>query len=233
MSEWWSYRLSSFLLFSPRTYHRLIESYNGELWPWQLALLLAAVAALAWWRRMPSLLADRVVFGGLAAAWLWVAWGFEHERFATINWAADHAALLYVAQAGVLLWAAVRGRAAFAHAQSARLWVGWALIAIGLALYPLLAPLLSRAWARAEVFAAMPEPTAIVTLGVLLLAGPMPRALYVVPVASCLYAGAMLWGLGEGEAWLAPLSALLALGTVATDAWRRRTRRRDAARRSR
>ena len=226
MTEWWTYRLGSFLLFSARTYHRLIESYNQDLWPWQLALLLVAVGALAWWRRMPSLLADRVVFGGLAAAWLWVAWAFEHERFANINWAADYVASLYVVQAGVLLWAAVRGRAGFGRTTPARSRAGWTLIALGLVVYPLLAPLLGRPWARAEVVAAMPEPTAIVTLGVLLLAGPMPRALYAVPVASCLYGGAMLWGLGEGEAWLAPVAALVALGVVLADARRRRRRAR-------
>jgi Family of unknown function (DUF6064) len=226
VTEWWTYRLGSFLLFSARTYHRLIESYNADLWPWQLAMLAAAVIALAWWRRMPSLLADRVVFGGLAAAWVSVAWAFEHERFASINWAADYVAALYAAQAAVLLWAAVRGRAGFGRASSPRLWAGWALIALGLVVYPLLAPLLGRPWARVEVFAAMPEPTVIVTFGVLLLAGPMPRVLYLVPVASCLYAGAMLWGLREGEAWLALAAALLALGVVLADARRRRRRAR-------
>jgi hypothetical protein len=33
MSEWWTYRLTSFLLFSPRTYYRTIERYNLEIWP--------------------------------------------------------------------------------------------------------------------------------------------------------------------------------------------------------
>ncbi len=28
MSEWWTYRLTSFLLFSPKTYYRLFELYN-------------------------------------------------------------------------------------------------------------------------------------------------------------------------------------------------------------
>jgi hypothetical protein len=33
MSEWWSYTLSDFLLFSPRTYYRLFELHNAEWWP--------------------------------------------------------------------------------------------------------------------------------------------------------------------------------------------------------
>ena len=44
MSEWWTYRLSSFLLFSPHTYGRLIERYNASIWPWQLAGLAAGLA---------------------------------------------------------------------------------------------------------------------------------------------------------------------------------------------
>ena len=28
MSEWWTYRLSDFLLYAPRTYFRLFELYN-------------------------------------------------------------------------------------------------------------------------------------------------------------------------------------------------------------
>ena len=33
MSEWWTYSLSDFLLFSPRTYRRLFELYNAQVWP--------------------------------------------------------------------------------------------------------------------------------------------------------------------------------------------------------
>ena len=35
MSEWWTYSLSDFLLFSPRTYYRLFELYNLAIWPTQ------------------------------------------------------------------------------------------------------------------------------------------------------------------------------------------------------
>ena len=47
MSEWWTYRPSDFLLFSPRTYHRLFELYNREIWPAQLASLGRGLAMLA------------------------------------------------------------------------------------------------------------------------------------------------------------------------------------------
>ena len=55
MSEWWTYRPSDFLLFAPRTYYRLVESYNAESWPWQAVAIAAALALVALaWRRAPT-----------------------------------------------------------------------------------------------------------------------------------------------------------------------------------
>ena len=50
MSEWWTYRLSDFLMFAPRTYHRLFELHNAEVWPLQIVTIAAGLAALwlAW-----------------------------------------------------------------------------------------------------------------------------------------------------------------------------------------
>ncbi len=44
MSEWWTYSLSDFLLFSPRTYYRLSELYNIAIWPAQIVMLALGVA---------------------------------------------------------------------------------------------------------------------------------------------------------------------------------------------
>ncbi|MCW5773784.1 MAG: MFS transporter permease, partial [Rhodospirillaceae bacterium] len=46
MSEWWTYSLSSFLLFSPRTFYRLFELHNAAIWPGQVAALVLGLAAL-------------------------------------------------------------------------------------------------------------------------------------------------------------------------------------------
>ena len=47
MSEWWTYSLSDFLLFSPRTYYRLFELYNREIWPAQMAALVLGAGIVA------------------------------------------------------------------------------------------------------------------------------------------------------------------------------------------
>lgn len=194
MSEWWTYRLSDFLMFAPETYWRLVARYNRELWPLQLASATAGVLLL--WiaaRRRPW--AGRAVAAVLALSWLWVGWGFHGQRYATINWAAQYLAAAFVLQAALLAGAAIFGRADEPAAGGGPVRAaGLALAAAGVVFYPLLAPALGRPWAQAEVFGLMPEPTALATLGLLLAAGRRRRAgLALIPVLSLLVGGATAW----------------------------------------
>ena len=87
MSEWWTHRLTSFLLFSPRTYYRLLELYNLAIWPAQLAGIAIglAIVALLIGKRGHR---ERIIAGLLAACWLWIALAFHYQPYAQINWAA-------------------------------------------------------------------------------------------------------------------------------------------------
>jgi hypothetical protein len=220
VTEWWTYRIDSFLLFSARTYQRLIESANADFWPLQMVTLMVGVGLLLWLGRPHSQRRDRVVFVLLALAWAWVAWGFLHRRFATINWAADYAAALFALQALALLWVGLsRGGRVRRRKLSPTDPVAILLIVLGVIVYPFIAPMLGRPWTQAEVVAVMPDPTVITTMGFLLLAEPPRRALIVVPALWCAFSGAMLWGLRLGHAWAPPLLALLALACLL---WRRR-----------
>lgn len=194
MSEWWTYRLSDFLMFAPETYWRLVERYNRELWPLQVVALAAGAGLLALAAR-PRAWTGRGVAGALALAWLWVGWAFHAQRYATINWAAQYLAAAFVLQAALLAGVALFARAGDSAAGSRRVRaVGWALAAAGVLAYPLLAPALGRPWAQAEVFALLPEPTALATLGLLLATGRGRRAwLAAIPVLSLLVGGATAW----------------------------------------
>lgn len=194
MDEWWSYRLRSFVLFSARTYDRLVETYNVDLWPLQPLLVATAVALLVWLARAPSARRDRVVLAALALAWCTVAWAFEHARFAAINWGADYAALLFVVQGTALAWYALRGGVAF-RCVGLRGHLGLALAALGVVAWPLLTTALGQSWARAEVVALMPAPTALATFGCLLLAVPTPLRLLAVPGLAVAFEAALGWGL--------------------------------------
>ncbi len=202
MSEWSSYTLADLLMFSARTYWRLLELYNGAVWPLQPAAVVLGLA-IAWCARRARPDAGRAAAVLLGLAWLWVAWAYHAQRYATINTAAPWFAAAFAVQAMLLLGAAslqIRpGRAAGGAA------------AFVLLAYPLLAPAQGRPWTQAEVFAIAPDPTAALTL-VLLAGAPRAHAvLWPVPLLWCAASGATLWTMQAPGAWLLPGLGLLAL----------------------
>jgi hypothetical protein len=220
VSEWWTYTLSDFLLFAPRTYYRLFELYNREIWPAQFLALGAGGAIVALLlRRGPG--AGRAVATILAACWLWVAWAFHWQRYATINWAATYFAAAFAAQALLLAWTGVvRSRLAVGPVDHAVRRAGVGLVLFALVVQPLAGPLSGRDWSQVELFGLAPDPTAVATLGVVLLASTRVRwTLLVVPVLWCAVTGATLWAMAAPDAAITPLAALLVLALAA---WRAR-----------
>jgi Family of unknown function (DUF6064) len=211
MPEWWTYRLSDFLLFSPRTYYRMIERLNESVWPAHLLTLAlgGTILALALGATIPRL---RVVWTTLALLWLWTGWAFLWRRYAAINWAAVYIAPLFVLQALLLLMEGF-GRSTQRNRSDGRTRAtGLALLVGAIALYPVIAPVVGRGWGPAEVFGIEPDPTAIATLGIVLLVpGRRSGRLMVIPVVWCLISGLTLWALGSPEAWLPPAAALLSV----------------------
>jgi hypothetical protein len=219
VSEWWTYRPSDFLMFSPRIYARLFESVNLQWWP--LALLLP-LAGLAWawllWRRGAAL---RPGLAALGVVWIFVAWAFHAERFVPINWAAVAFVLLFALQGvGLLGLAALGGVQVRRH--GARAVVGLVMWLLALLAHPLLAALQHRPWLQAEVFGLAPDPTAIATLGVWLLlradaraAAWAWRALGVLPLAWCACSAAMLATMDADQAWVPTAALLLTLLALA------------------
>jgi Family of unknown function (DUF6064) len=171
MSEWWTYRLGDFLMFSPATYWRLVEQYNRDLWPAQALGLTAGLIAL-WLTTRRVAAALRIQAAVLALAFLWVGWGFYFQHYSSINWAAIYLAAAFGVQAtllAVLSLARASGAPdAIAHSQQLGRWLG----AAGLIAYPLaggvVGALTGLPWSRLEVFGISPEPTALAGLGLLL-----------------------------------------------------------------
>jgi threonine/homoserine efflux transporter RhtA len=193
MSEWWTYRPSDFLLFAPRTYYRLFELYNVDIWPLQILALLAGAAILVLIRsRIAS--SGRVIAVLLAACWLWVAWAFHWQRYATINWAAGYFAVGFAIEALLLIWiGVVRHSLRFDSAPRVRARIGVAIFAFALTFQPLLQLLSGRSWQQLEVFGVAPDPTAVATLGVLLASNRMPWIAVPLPLIWCVIGGVTLW----------------------------------------
>jgi hypothetical protein len=206
MSEWWTYSLSDFLMFSSRSYYRLIESYNAAIWPAHLVALVAGVILIGAIAR-PRQHLQRSAALVLAAAWGWVAWAYHLERYAEINTAAPYFAAAFALQALLLCWLAFKpGNTAPAPQRVALGMTGLAIFA-----YPLLALVRDGGgWRQAEVFGVVPDPTVIATLGVLLV-WRAPAIFWLIPVLWCLVSGATLMELKIGHAWLLPALALTAV----------------------
>ena len=212
MSEWWTYRPSDFLMFAPRLYWRLFESLNLAWWPLPVLLPIVGWAWLLHLRRRGREAAPRVQALVLGLLWLFVAWAFLWQRYAPINWAAEVFAAAFALQGlGLLLRAALGWSPPGQSALRRRVGSGllmWALLA-----HPLLASLDGRPWHQAEVFGLAPDPTAIGTLGWLLLFGGSPL-LWVVPLLWCAVTAATLATMGSAQALVPLAAALLALAAA-------------------
>ena len=223
MKDWLSYRLSDLILFSPRTYYRMFELYHQEIWPAQLVAVALALAILVLIRRDDEWRGP-VIAGLLAACWLWVAVMFHVRRYATINWAARYFAVLFVAQAALLVWDGVLRRRLTFRRSAESAWFVLGLLLIATAIPPLVGRATGRTWSQVEFVGLTPDATAIATLGILLVSSPhAPRTLLVAPLCWCVIGGATSWALGSAEAWV-PIVA--AAGALTATVWSPRRRGR-------
>jgi hypothetical protein len=223
MSEWWTYRLSSFLLFSPRTYYRLFELYNAAIWPAQILTVALGIVCVALLRR-GGVARGRLIAGILGTCWLWVGVAFLAERYASINFAATYFAMAFGVEAALLVAiGVVRGRIAFEWPADPAGRVGLAAFLFALLVEPLIGPALGRPWRQVEIFGVAPDPTAVATLGMLLLARVRRRwVLMIVPVLWCVFTGGTLLAMKAPDWWVACATAGISMGFAARQAASRR-----------
>ena len=228
MSEWGTYTLSDFLLFSPQTYYRLFELYNAAIWPAQIVAFALGLAIWALLHRGGAR-RGRLIAAVLAGCWLWVAIAFHLNRYATINWVAAYFASGFGLQSALLIWAGViRGRLQFQPGRDAIARGGFWIFLFALLVQPLISPLLGRGWLQIEIFGIAPDPTAVATLGILsLAAGRVRWELIAVPALWCAISGAMLWAMEAPDAWVTPLAGALVVFLVVWKAMARRPTRQN------
>jgi hypothetical protein len=214
MSEWWTYTLQDFLLFSPRTYYRLFELYNLAIWPAQFLALTLGLAVLALLVR-PSPKTGQRIAAILALAWFFVAWAYFNARYASINWIAPYFAAAFLIEALLLAWAGIIRRSFSLSLVDHAGKIGLCLFLFALFIQPMIGPLLGRPITQSEVVGLMPDPTAIATLGLLLIVtSRYVISLLIIPLAWCIISAATLWTMGSPEAWVmlaAPLICMIAL----------------------
>ena len=192
LATWLSYRPADLLMFSVETYRRLFERINIELWPTHL-LLLVAVLAMLWLGRRPERGAHRAAGGLLALAWISTTWLF-FGRYAEINLAAPWLAGMFAAQALALGVIAAAGPGLALDGIGRRFWWGLGLAGWGLALHPLAQLAVGRSATGVALFGLAPDPTAIATVGLLLMSRLRhPGPLLILPIAWCLVSALTWW----------------------------------------
>ena len=199
MSEWWTYRLHDFLLFSARTYYRLFEIYNRAVWPLHVLAIAAGIAILI------GRLRGRALAVFLAADWLFIAWFFQIKRYATIQWAAKWFALAFAIEALLLIFFGFRR-----ITQTSK--CGLVLFGFALLIEPLIGLMTGRRWVTVEIFGIAPDPTAIATLGIALFADRrLGAVLMIIPMLWCAISGATLWAMHAPDAIVLLVTPAIAL----------------------
>lgn len=167
--------------FTAAQFFDVFRAYNEAVWPMQLLLLAAALAAVALaFSARPR--AAQGVSGILAALWLWMGAVYHILFFREINSAAALFGALFIGQGALFAWVAWSARLHFEVGRDVRGVAGAALIGYALLVYPILGFVGGRVYPAAPTFG-LPCPTTIFTLGLMLWArAPVPRLILVVPL---------------------------------------------------
>lgn len=187
------------------------------------ALMLGCVVLAAF----PRPGSGRLIGAVLVAGWAWAAVGWHFGPFAGINFAAPAYGVFFLVQAVLILWLAVwRGRLDFRRGKDPGYRAVGAFIAL-LALFgiPAITPLVGGDVAGMRVAGMAPGPTALLTLGLLLMARDRggrwaPVWLAVIPLLWCLMAGVTAWLMTVPEDMALPVLGLGAFALLVVKARR-------------
>ncbi len=212
MSDWWTYDLADLILFSSHTYYRLIELYNLAIWPFHLLAILFAAALLYLTVKRPPH-HGKITAIILATSWLWVAWAFHWQRFAVIHWVASYYAIVFVAQAILLVWLGLlKDQLRLQPVTTASQKLALSIVLYALLMHPFIMLPFGHHWKQAELFTVTPDTTVLATIGLILLSNQKSNKwLLVIPLAWCAVSGTTLYILQSFSAAGLILTLLAAL----------------------
>ncbi|MGM0544951.1 MAG: DUF6064 family protein [Pseudomonadota bacterium] len=167
MNAWTSYRLQDFIPFTAEVYFRLLERMGETFWPLHLLTLGLGAATLVLALKHRTRLACLLP----APLWAFVAVAFFFQRYAALNWAGGYVGYAFIVQAVLLVVMALTGWGMdkASRRTSPTVVMGTAITLFGLIIMPLMAPLSGGSWYQAEVFGIHADPTAVTTLGLVLI----------------------------------------------------------------
>ena len=176
-----------------------------------LAYVMLGGAGLLAARPFPG--SARIVGLVLAAFWIWCALVWFRDHFSEINFAAPiHAAVFGLEAFLIAWWLAVRGTVPVRIGNSVQGWTGAGIVLFAAVGHPLLGLIAGHA---PQLPGVTPAPTALLTLGVLLLTGRrLPVTLGVIPLLWALAVGVEAWVLDIPEHYVTPVLGLLAMALM-------------------
>jgi len=203
------------LPYSLEVLFALLAQYNRTFWPAPPLAVLLALGVLALTLR-PVRGGERAVGGVLALFWIWVGAAYQLGTMMAVDFAAPLYGALWIAQGLLLAWTGVlRGRLAFRFEGGGAAWAGLGLALFALVGYPLIVGLMGHGWQAVPLVGLAPDPTAIFTMGLLLLtAGRVPPVLIVLPLLWTGVAAMTGWLLGFWLLFAVPLAVLGAIALL-------------------
>lgn len=184
------------LPFTVEQFFGVFSAYNQTVWPAQWALAGLALVAL-FLASKPNRWSNQTIAAILGALWLWLGLLYHLTFFAAINPLAYAFAVVSVAGGLAFFWfGVVQRRLRFQLTLDARGWLGLALVAFALVIYPAWSVLVGHRFPEFPTFG-LPCPTTIFTIGMLaFLVPPYPRLPLVAPVLWCFVGGQAAFLLG-------------------------------------
>ncbi|MGE5245155.1 MAG: DUF6064 family protein [Betaproteobacteria bacterium] len=201
------------LPFTHAAFLDVFGAYNHALWPAATVLwTVTAAMALQWARTRNG--DGRALCALLAVHWAWSGAVYHWIFFRRINPAAAFFGGGFVLEAILFAWLAVTVRTRFRLDESPRGVLGLSLVIYSLA-YPLAGLAFGLRYPRMPIFA-VPCPTTLLTVGLLLTASGAPRTVNIVPIAWSAIGASAAFVLGvRADLALMAAGVLLTLDTLA------------------
>ena len=199
------------LPFTPEQFMQLFADYNRAVWPAQAGAYLLGLGIVIAPLRSSGRREPFVGFG-LALMWAWTGIAYHLMYFSAINRAALIFGALFVVEAGLLLYATLRGDGLrFERTSGTSKGLGWLFVFYAMLVYPWVGWWSGHPYPGMPMFGITPCPVTLFTVGVILLATTAPWWLLVVPFAWSLIGSSAAFILAMPQDWPLLLSGVAIL----------------------
>lgn len=153
--------------FTPEQFFQVFEKYNQTIFPMQIVLILAALAAVMLASK-PKALSDEIISVLLAVFWLWTGFVYHLIFFTEINPAAYIFGTVFIVQGFLFLYQGLLKKSlSFRFAPNLYGILGAIFIVYALIIYPVIGYATGRVYPASPTFGA-PCPMVIFTFGLLM-----------------------------------------------------------------